>query len=292
MKHSTISLWLLCCLLGTATLLGSCKQSGTSQPQPLNVMSFNIRLDVAVDSANSWPYRKANVCHMLSYYTPDLLGMQEVLPNQLADLKQGLPQYTAIGVGRDDGKDTGEYSPVFFRTDRFELLKQGAFSLSEQPDSFGIKGWDAAYNRVATWVILRDKLTDRQLAYFNTHLDHIGVTARREGIRLILQKMKELAPGLPTILTGDFNCLPTDEPSQILEASGMQNASKAAAIAYGPTWSFHNFGRIPVEERPLLDYIYVNGNTQVTRYRNIQDTPENGYYSDHNPVMAEISIQK
>lgn len=292
MKHSTISLWLLCCLLGTATLLGSCKQSGTSQPQPLNVMSFNIRLDVAVDSANSWPYRKANVCHMLSYYTPDLLGMQEVLPNQLADLTQGLPQYTAIGVGRDDGKDTGEYSPVFFRTDRFELLKQGTFSLSEQPDSFGIKGWDAACNRIATWVILRDKLTDRQLAYFNTHLDHIGVAARREGIRLILQKMKELAPGLPTILTGDFNCLPTDEPSQILEAADMQNASKAAAIAYGPTWSFHNFGRIPVEERPLLDYIYVNGNTQVTRYRNIQDTPENGYYSDHNPVMAEISIQK
>ena len=279
-------------LASALLLLSSCGTKTSDAPQSVNVMTFNIRLDTESDSLNAWPHRRAEVGRMLGYYAPDLLGMQEVLPNQLADLKQGLPQYTAIGVGREDGKDTGEYSPVFFRTDRFELLKQGTFSLSEQPDSFGIKGWDAACNRIATWVILRDKLTDRQLAYFNTHLDHIGVTARREGIRLILQKMKELAPGLPTILTGDFNCLPTDEPSQILEAAGMQNASKAAAIAYGPTWSFHDFGRIPVEERPLLDYIYVNGNTQVTRYRNIQDTPENGYYSDHNPVMAEISIQE
>ena len=279
-------------LAAIVAVLGACQGKTAQKPEPLQVMTFNIRLDVASDSLNSWPYRKANVAQLISYYAPDLLGMQEVLPNQLADLEQALPQYTALGVGRDDGKAAGEYCPVFFNTARFELLKHGDFSLSEQPETFGVKGWDAECNRVCTWAVLKDKLSGGQVAYFNTHLDHIGTTARREGVRLVMQKMQELAPGVPAILTGDFNCGPEEEPSQVLETGGMKNALKVAGISYGPTWSFHDFGRVPLAERPLLDYVYVTPQIDVARCRVIQDTPAGGgYYSDHNPVLAEVTCR-
>ena len=130
MKHRT----LLTCMCGLI-LFGSCKDQPTQNEQPLEVMTFNIRLDAPSDSANNWKYRKDNVCKMIAYYQPDLLGMQEVCHNQMEDLKLGLPQYTALGVGRDDGKEAGEYCPVFFKTDRFTLVEHGNFSLSEQPET-------------------------------------------------------------------------------------------------------------------------------------------------------------
>lgn len=271
-------------------LLGGCRQEPSCALRPLQVMTFNIRLDVASDSLNAWPHRKAHVGELLAYYAPDLLGMQEVLPGQMQDLKQLLPQYTALGVGRDDGKNQGEYSPVFFRTDRFDLLDSGNFSLSQQPDSFGILGWDAACNRVCTWALLRDRQTGRKVAYFNTHLDHIGITARREGSRLVLERLKQIAPGLPAIITGDFNCTPDDEPARVLGEGGMLNAWTSAEVAYGPAWSFHDFGRLPLAERPLLDYVFITPQLKATRCRVIQDTPAEGYYSDHCPVMAELTF--
>ena len=179
-------------------------------------MTFNIRLDAPSDSANNWKYRKENVYQMITYYHPDLLGMQEVCHNQMEDLKQGLPQYTALGVGRDDGKEAGEYCPIFFNPNRFTLLKSGNFALSEHPDSIGIKGWDASYNRITTWAILKEKRNGKELVFFNTHLDNDGKIARKESARLIVQKIKEIAPHIPAILTGDFNCTPDETPLQVL----------------------------------------------------------------------------
>lgn len=115
-----------------------------------SVMTFNIRLDASVDGPNVWANRKAAVCEMLHYYSPDLLGLQEVCPNQMDDLKAGLPDYEALGVGRDDGKHMGEHSPVFFKKSRYKLIKHGDFSLSGTPEVFGTKGWDASYNRVCS----------------------------------------------------------------------------------------------------------------------------------------------
>lgn len=134
MKHIA----LLTCVCGLM-LLGSCKNQSAQNEQPLEVMTFNVRLDAPSDSANNWKYRKDNVCQMITYYQPDLLGMQEVRHNQMEDLKQGLPQYTALGVGRDDGKEAGEYCPIFFNSHRFTLVEYGNFSLSEQPETIGIK---------------------------------------------------------------------------------------------------------------------------------------------------------
>lgn len=162
MRYTTLLLC-FCSIL----LLGSCKSQPSAQNgQPLEVMTFNVRLDIPSDSVNNWNYRKGDACRMIAYYSPDLLGMQEVLHNQMEDLKRGLPQYTALGVGRDDGKEAGEYCPIFFRTDRFTLVEYGNFSLSEQPETIGIKGWDASYNRVTTWAILQEKNNGQKVCIF------------------------------------------------------------------------------------------------------------------------------
>lgn len=287
MRYTTLLLC-FCSIL----LLGSCKSQPSAQNgQPLEVMTFNVRLDIPSDSVNNWNYRKDDACRMIAYYSPDLLGMQEVLHNQMEDLKRGLPQYTALGVGRDDGKEAGEYCPIFFRTDRFTLVEYGNFSLSEQPETIGIKGWDASYNRVTTWAILQEKNNGQKFVYFNTHLDNDGKTARKEGVQLILDKIKEIAPDMPAIITGDFNCTPGEEPLQTLEKGGMENAAKTAAVTYGPSWSFHDFGRLPVEERVLLDYVFVTKSAKIDRYRVIQDKPENSYLSDHCPILVELTVQ-
>lgn len=271
-------------------LLGACGSGVYKENTTLNVMSFNIRLDTPSDSLSNWSYRKNNVTHLISYYAPDVLGMQEVLSNQLKDLLKVLPKYNYVGVGRDDGEEAGEYCPIFYDSKRFELLDKGNFSLSEEPDSFGTLAWDAACNRICTWAILYNKADGTLLACFNTHLDHVGVQAREEGTRLIVSKIEEIAGTLPTVLMGDFNSTQDDEPALMLKAKSMYSAFDRAEIMYGPNWSFHDFGKLQEEDRPLIDYVYVSEKIKVSRCRIIQDTPQNGYYSDHNPVMAEISV--
>lgn len=283
-----ITLFICAC---TILLFSGCKDRTVQAEKPLKVMTFNIRLDAASDGPNNWKYRKNDVCKMITYYRPDLLGMQEVCHNQMVELKQGLPQYTALGVGRDDGKEAGEYCPIFFNTERFALIESGNFALSEHPETFGVKGWDASYNRITTWAILQEKTNGKKVVFFNTHLDNDGKVARNESARLILGKMKEVGPGIPAIITGDFNCGPDEEPLQTLKNGGMQNASEAATIAYGPAWSFHDFGSLPLEERVLLDYVFVINGATVDRYRVIQDTPDNVFLSDHYPVVVDLIIQ-
>ena len=291
MRYTTLLLC-FCSIL----LLGSCKsQPSVQNGQPLEVMTFNVRLDIPSDSVNNWNYRKGAACRMIAYYSPysppALLCRPDEPLYHMDSLKRGLPQYTALGVGRDDGKEAGEYCPIFFRTDRFTLVEYGNFSLSEQPETIGIKGWDASYNRVTTWAILQEKNNGQKFVYFNTHLDNDGKTARKEGVQLILDKIKKIAPGMPAIITGDFNCTPGEEPLQTLEKGGMENAAKTAAVTYGPSWSFHDFGRLPVEERVLLDYVFVTKGAKIDRYRVIQDKPENSYLSDHCPILVELTVQ-
>ena len=274
-------------LVAFVLLATSC---GKQPEAKVDVMSYNIRLDHAGDSLNNWKYRKDNAAQMIAYYAPDIIGMQEVVKNQLDDLKNRLPQYTVLGVGRADGKEKGEYCSLFYKTDRFDLVKNGDFGLSETPDSIGIKGWDAACERIVTWAILKDKVSGKTLAAFNTHFDHVGMVARRESAKLILTKIKEIAGTLPVIVIGDFNGTVDSEPITILTDGGMKNTYTSAAVIYGPTWSFHDFGRIPVENRLLIDFIFVSGPIVADRYRVIGDKPDNGYLSDHAPVLTSLTI--
>lgn len=225
---------------------------------------------------NSWQYRIDRAATAIHFYDADILGTQEVLHNQLEDLKQRLPEYDVVGVGREDGKEKGEYSALWYKKERFALLDSGNFWLSETPEVAGSKGWDGACERIASWVKLRDKVSGKEYFALNTHLDHVGVAARREGVSLMLDKVNELSGGAPVIVTGDFNAAPeSDVIRHVTDAKNpkhLTDAREISPIVYGPSWSFHNYGKIPYEERPLIDYVFVRNGLKVLKYGILAET--------------------
>lgn len=267
--------------------------SCTEKPLTLNVMSFNIRLDHAGDSINNWKYRKDVAAKMVKDNNIDILGAQEVLFNQFNDLKERLPEYTAIGVGRDDGKEAGEYSPIFYKKDKFAEVEAGNFWLSETPDIAGSKGWDASYVRVATWAILKDKKSANKFLVINTHLDNDGLLARIEGGNLLLAKIEQLGKDMPVILTGDFNDTPDSETIKNITNTNkpkyLQSSKAIATKVSGTDWTFHDFGRLPENERPCLDYIFVSNRVSVSDFTVLPETIDGVFVSDHKAVMASIT---
>jgi endonuclease/exonuclease/phosphatase family metal-dependent hydrolase len=276
------------CILAS-TFLG--KIVGAQNKLALNVMTFNIRYDNADDLQNNWQYRKDFAARMIGFYNVDIVGTQEVLKNQLDDLLQRLPGYTSLGVGRIDGKEKGEYSAIFFQTQKFEVEKNGHFWLSQQPESIGSVGWDAACERIVTWAVFKEKKTGLRFAFFNTHFDHIGVVARKESALLLKKRVTEIAGTLPVILTGDLNVTPDAEAVHTLLADGqLADSRKLSKLSYGPSWSFHDFGRTALAARRRIDYIFVGKGIKVNRYASICETLDSTFLSDHNPVFAEIEL--
>ena len=283
-------------LLLLPLLAAACGQGGqqaaTQTDEPVNVMTFNIRYDNPEDSLNNWNYRKDRAAKAIRFYGADIVGTQEVLHNQLEDLKQRLPGYEAIGVGREDGKEAGEYSALWYRTDRFNAKESGWFWLSETPEVAGSKGWDGACERIATWAKLQDKRTGKEYFVLNTHLDHVGVAARREGVKLVLDKVQELGGDLPVIVTGDFNAEPeSDVIKQVTDTADPEHLTDARTVAtlvYGPDWSFHDFGSIPYEHRDRIDYVFVKNGLEVLKYGILAETESDAYLSDHAPVLVSV----
>ena len=258
----------------------------------LSVMTFNMRYDNPEDGQNNWRFRRERIAGVIRSEAVDLLGTQEVLANQFNDLSGLLTGYQGVGVGRLDGAESGEYCAVFFRKDRFTLLDSGTFWLSETPEVVGSLGWDGACERIATWVVLRDR-DGRELFFIDTHLDHVGQVARDEGVSLLMKRIETLSGGRPVILTGDFNSEPGSSVVAHVQKDGVLRDAKAiAAQRSGTDWSFSDFGQIPEAERPLLDYIFVSGDIEAVRYEVLPDTFDGGYVSDHAPVMAVVKIAK
>jgi endonuclease/exonuclease/phosphatase family metal-dependent hydrolase len=259
----------------------------------LNIMTFNIRYDNPEDGQNSWQYRKENAMKLIRFQEVDVLGMQEVLVNQLKDITGQLTEYNAVGVGREDGKEKGEFSPILYNKNKFTLIKSGYFWLSETPDKPS-KGWDAACERIATWVQLKDKATGKKVFVMNTHFDHIGQVARQESVNLIKTKTTQLSEGLPQIFMGDLNSDPKSSVvKSFLTADGsfaFLDSKDRASVVYGPNWTFHDFGKIPYAERPLIDYILVNKAVTVKKYGVLAETLNETFLSDHAPVFIKISL--
>lgn len=281
---------IICTLLGILLALPILWAGNT-----LKVMSYNIRYDNPEDGTNQWKNRKDFAANLIRFYDTDIFGAQEVLHNQLTDLSDRLPGYAHVGVGREDGKTKGEYAPIFYKSDRFDLLKSGNFWLAEDINAVGKKGWDAACERVATWAILRDKQTGKEFFFLNTHLDHMGKVARHEGASLVLEQSKQLAGNLPVIVTGDFNAIPSDEPIQVLTTASdprhLTHSREVAAFKYGPEWTFHDFGKIPFDKREWIDYIFVKGDIRVLNHGVLTDTLNQLYPSDHCPVISTLEIR-
>ena len=265
-------------------------------PQPTSEITwstFNIRYDNPYDSLNSWTYRKDTVANFIKAQNLDIVGMQEVLHHQLEDLKARLPEYAEVGVGREDGKTQGEYAPLFYKKDRFELLDNNTFWLSQYPDSVGFIGWDGACTRIATWAKLKDKTNGKIFMAINTHFDHVGTEARKKGALLIIEKIKEIVGDQPAVVTGDFNVSDQSEAYQTITDNSfvLKDAHKTALQQEGASYTFHDFGRIPADSCEKIDFIFVTPQIEVQcSYIPEENREAKKFLSDHNPEIVHLSF--
>ena len=271
--------------LGVAAEQGAVSSSAASS---VNVLSFNIRYNNPDDGEHAWPNRKGMVASVVRFHAADLVGMQEVLRSQIDDLTVLLPNYSWYGVGRNDGKNSGEFSPIFYRRDRFQLLDSGEFWLSKNPDQIGSKSWDAALPRIATWVKFRDRESKQEFIHLNTHFDHRGEVARTRSAELILDQLKILSGNMPVVVTGDFNVPP--ESAAYVTMTSMLVDSKLESVSepHGPEGTFGGFTVKVGDTGDRIDYVFVAEGTKVLRYAALSDQWDGRYPSDHLPVLAEI----
>ena len=258
------------------------------QGKPFNIMTYNIRMNTPDDGVNAWPLRKDKVAGLIKFHQADIFGVQEALLLQMNDLKTSFPDFDYVGVGRDDGKEAGEFMTIFFRKSRFEKLDAGTFWLSPTPDKPGL-GWDAACNRTCTWIKFKDKASKKYFYHFNTHFDHRGKVAREESAKLILKFMGEINKyHLPMLLTGDFNSTKEATPIQTLLKVLFDTRYKCQTPPYGP---LHTSGGFAVKEpQHTIDYIFINQKVKVLRHGVLSDSSGLFYPSDHLPVLAEVEI--
>lgn len=254
----------------------------------LTVLSYNIRYDNPNDGENQWKYRKERVANYIKEIRPDIIGMQEVLDPQLVFLDLSLTEFSFVGVGREDGKTKGEYSPILYNSNRLTLLQTDTFWLSETPKVISV-GWDAALERICTYAQFKHKETGQKFWVFNTHFDHIGELARIQSAKLIHQKIKMLnTNNFPVIITGDFNLTPDTAPIKIFQNAYVDVMQKTPTNAnnYG---TFTGFDKLSNgEER--IDYIFQKGLKTLKSTHIWLKTTSGGWASDHHPVQAIFSF--
>jgi endonuclease/exonuclease/phosphatase family metal-dependent hydrolase len=257
----------------------------------IRLATYNIRYDNKRDSGNLWVDRAPVVANLIRFHDFDVFGTQEGLKNQLDDISTALPAYARHGAGRDDGKEKGEHSAIFYKKDQFRLLKKGDFWLSETPDKPGL-GWDATCcNRICSWVFLEHIKSKKRFYFFNAHFDHQGVRARRESSLLILKKIKEIAGDQPAVFTGDLNGSQTSEWYLTLANSGLLNDTyKQVTHPYVNNASFNAFGRAR-EGYQIIDHIFTTKHFQVSKWGILTDTYFGKFPSDHFPVVAFVTFK-
>ena len=264
------------------------------QPTSLTVASYNLRNANGSDSArgNGWGQRYPVIAQIVQYHDFDIFGTQECFLHQLKDMKEALPGYDYIGVGRDDGKDKGEHSAIFYRTDKFDIVEKGDFWLSETPD-VPSKGWDAVLPRICSWGHFKCKDTGFEFLFFNLHMDHIGKKARVESAFLVQEKMKELGRGknLPAILTGDFNVDQTHQSYDAFVDPNSFTESRIDHIFVSPSFHVKRYGVLTDTYRSVREN---------SKKEDVRDCPEEitikAYEartpSDHFPVKVELEFDQ
>ncbi len=274
-------------LLLTAALLPQSLEAKKNKDRGYDVraMSYNIRLGVAKDGTNSWEYRYPATAFMLEDQKPDVFGVQEAFDFQIRFIEENLRDYEWVGVGRDDGKSKGEHMSIFWNKKTTKMLKWGTFWLSETPDKPSL-GWDAACMRTATWTLMKDLRTGRKYYFVNTHLDHKGKEARKNGLALIVSRIDEINPkGYPMVLTGDFNMNPDDPALTDLDKK-MDSARKIAQRTDNHN-TFNGWGK--AKSNKIIDYIYLSGFTMCIEYQTVTDRyADRKYISDHYPIKADL----
>jgi endonuclease/exonuclease/phosphatase family metal-dependent hydrolase len=258
--------------------------------QSFTVATFNIRYDNPRDSGNLWVSRAPVVSNLIRFHDFDVFGVQEALKNQLDDISNNLPEYARYGAGRDDGKEAGEHSSIYYKKDMFRLLKSGDFWLSQTPDQPG-KGWDATCcNRICSWVYLENIKTRKKFYLFNVHFDHQGVVARKESGKLMIQKIREIAGDQPVLLTGDLNGKRDSEWYLSIANSGiLKDSYSGVKYPYENNSSSNGF-RTP-RGMGVIDHIFMSKHFSSSKWGILTDTYFGKFPSDHFPVVAKVELQ-
>jgi endonuclease/exonuclease/phosphatase family metal-dependent hydrolase len=272
-------------LLFTLVTIGIGSQPLAAQEHRL--ATFNIRWDNPNDIGNLWKDRAPQIIQLIKFHQIGILGTQEALVHQLKELNEGLG-YASIGVGRDDGKAKGEFSPIHYDPARYKLEDSGTFWLSPSPEAPS-KGWDAALPRICTWARFSTTAGER-FYVFNVHYDHMGQEARVESSKLMVAKIDSInSEGLPVIWMGDFNVTP-DNPAYLYPLS-QPNWRDARLVSqtptYGPEGTFTGFDWDKLPDN-IIDHIFVQGEIEVLRHGILTDNYGKKYPSDHFPVLAEL----
>ena len=265
----------------------------------LRVMTYNIRLDTPTDGLNDWAHRREMLASQIQWLQPDIFGLQEVVFTQKQYIANAFRfDFALVGVGRDDGKDGGESSPIGYNVHRFKLMDSGTFWLSPTPD-VPSKGWDAAYPRVATWARLRERKGGKMILVMNTHWDHVGVEARKQSALQVKQwliahrKAKD-----HVIVIGDFNAEPDSEPLAILTDLKSPVWLRSAALnsttkPFGPKGTLNDFKLEPETVR-TIDHILVGGQKGgeiwISHYAVMAQNVDGRMISDHYPVLADLKL--
>lgn len=254
----------------------------------LKIISFNIRLSAnKVDGRNAWKYRKDATLEMIQKETPSAFGLQEAMLDQIKYINDAFPQYDYVGVGRDDGKKSGEFMAIFYLKDKFALLDSGTYWLSETPNVVS-RGWDAQCNRTLTWVKLKEISTGKVFYYYNTHLDHIGEKAREESVKLIVDIIKKNVPeGMPVILGGDLNSSIDSPIFNPLLDMNMKSVRENAPVT-DHKGTFNAFGTAP--SNIILDHIFIRDIEPIS-YRTLVENYGAPYISDHYPIEVVLKLK-
>jgi endonuclease/exonuclease/phosphatase family metal-dependent hydrolase len=260
--------------------------------QSIKVLTYNLRLDLTSDGDDDWAHRREFLLSQLQFYAPDIFGTQEGLPHQIQFLQKSLPNYGSESVGRE-GQGKGESTAIFYNKAKFALQQTHTFWLSPTPDTVSM-GWDAACLRVCTAVLLKNKAAKRQFWVFNTHLDHIGETARQNSIDLILRKIRDFNPQhLPVIFMGDLNSTPDMPVIAKVKKELTDSREISEATPFGPSGTFNGF-KFNESVTKLIDYVFVSKTPglRVLKYAVLSDSKNLHYPSDHLPVLVEMVLGK
>ena len=254
----------------------------------IKVISYNVRYNNPNDGKDIWENRRSTIVNLIKNENPDFLGLQEVNHAQLLFLNSNLSNYSFVGVGRDDGKTKGEYSPIFYNNNLFDLIKSDTFWLSSTPDQISV-GWDASMERICTYAVFKSKTNKKNIWVFNTHFDHIGMEAREKSADLIISVINKLTePEDYVVLTGDFNLLDDSKPIMNLQ-SNFNDTNKNLEKTDKSYGTFNNF-KLNFVSKSRIDYVFEKNFKLINSRHIIVKTPEGRWASDHHPILAKLKF--
>lgn len=287
MKFSLLMIAAVAALAAPADARAPSEAGGAARP--IRLMSYNIRYDAPDDTPN-WTQRRPHMARQIAFFDPDVLGVQEALIPMVAYLAEQAPAYDHYGLGRDDGREAGETTTLFWRRDRFEAVRTETLWCSTTPDRPS-KGWDAALPRTLTRVVLRDRTDGRLLDVRNAHFDHVGVVAREECAALASSLPPAQLDGATAsvVLMGDFNTGPDSAPYRRILASGLRDARAVSPVVFGPAGTYNAFDIARDNDGIAIDHVFVGPDLSVRRYAVPTDSVAGQVISDHFPLVVDVT---